>query len=171
MEFQFISILEKFQKNKVWSYHFKIPESIAAEILKKSKRVICTINNETTYQCGLLSAGELGYFINVNAMIRKKAGLSLQDEVQLNLRRDSSKYGLPVPEVFQEFLKQDIVFKKYFHSLTKGKQRTLIHRIGTYKSEQKQLEKTMIIRDYLIHVEGNLDFKELQQSFKINRYK
>ncbi|MEN8251738.1 MAG: DUF1905 domain-containing protein [Bacteroidota bacterium] len=170
MEYKFKSILEKFQRNKVWSFHFKIPESIALEILKNTKRVICTINHETTYQCGLLSAGELGYFINVNAIIRKKAGLSLHDDAQLSIRSDSSKYGLPVPEVFQEFLKQDVVFERYFHSLPKGKQRSLIHKIGTYKSEHKQLEKTMIIRDYLIQVEGNLDFKELQEAFKKNRY-
>lgn len=171
MEYKFKCILEKFQKSKVWSYHFKIPNSIAVELLKDGKRIVCTVNNILTYQCGILSAGSLGFFINVNQIIREKANISLNDEVSLLLKKDTSNYGLPVPKVFQELVKQDSNFNKIFHSLTKGKQRSLIHIVGSFKSEHKQLEKLMIIRDYLIQVNGNLDFKDLLVAFRNNRFK
>lgn len=171
MEYKCYSILEKFENNKVWNYHFKILDAIALPILKKGKRVICTVNEEITYQCGLLSAGSLGYFVNVNASIREKAQLQLYDKVALQIHLDESKYGLPLPNFFEELVKQDPVFDEVFHRLTIGKQRTLIHLIGTFKSEQKQLEKLMVIRDYLIQVNGKLDYKELRLAFKNSRYK
>jgi len=171
MDYKFNSVLEKFEYNKVWNYHFKIPDLVASDILTNGKRVICTINNDITYQCGLLSAGELGYFINVNVDIRKNARIALYDKVSLQLQIDTSKYGLPVPKVFEELVKQDLLFNRVFHKLTLGKQRTLVHMVGTFKREQKQLEKLMVIRDYLIQVNGKLDYKELQKAFKNNRFK
>lgn len=171
MEYTFTSILDKFQKNRVWSFHFIIPDSIANDLIKKGKRVICTINNSVTYQCGLLSAGDLGHFVNVNATIRKQAKIDWRDKVSITLISDTSKYGLPVPEVFEELLEQDTAFDTLFHDLTKGKQRSLLYLVGTFKSEQKQLEKTMVIRDYLIQVNGKLDYKELDLAFKNSRYR
>lgn len=165
------SILEKFEDSKIWKYHFKIPDLIAQELLKEGKRIICEINNDVSFQCALLSAGNLGKFVNVNATIRKTAKIVRHDTVTLKLQIDRSKYGLPVPNVFEELLKQDPVFNKVFHEITLGKQRSLIHMIGSFKSEQKQLEKLMIIRDYLIQVNGKLDYKELQRAFKDSRYK
>lgn len=166
MLYKFESVLEKFEKNKVWSFHIKIPDTIALALKKESKRLICTINDSVTYQCGLLAAGDLGYFININASIRKKVNISLHDKVSITLKNDTSKYGLPIPKVFQELLKLDPEFDTVFHNLTAGKQRTLIHKIGNYKNENTQLEKLMILRSYLIQVKGKLDFKELYTAFK-----
>ncbi|HIP49079.1 MAG TPA: DUF1905 domain-containing protein [Lutibacter sp.] len=166
MEFKFESSVEKFEKNQVWSYHFSIPDAIAKKLLKEGKRLICTINKTLSYQTGLLSAGDLGYFVNVNTNLRKEAGILLHDKVTLQLKIDKSKYGLPIPRVFKELLKQDPDFDRIFHNLTSGKQRALLHKIGSYKNENTQLEKLMILRFYLIQVKGKLDFKELYTAFK-----
>jgi len=171
MEYTCTSFLDKFKKHTVWSFHFKIPDTIALALLKTSKRVVCVINNDVSYQCGLLSAGDLGYFVNVNATIRKAARIELNDRVSLFLKSDTSKYGLPVPEVFLELLTQDDEFEEIFHALTHGKQRSLIHLVGTFKSERKQMEQTMCIREYLLQVKGKLDYKELNLAFKNSRYK
>lgn len=171
MEYKFRSVLEKFQDSKVWGYHFKVTDTIINKLSKQGKRFICTLNDTVTYHCALLSAGDKGYFINVNATIRKKAKLSLYDEVSILLRVDNSKYGILVPEVFAELLKQDPEFNQYFHVLTVGKQRTLLHLVGSYRLERTQIEKLMIVRDYLVFMKGRLDFKELQQAFRNNRYK
>ncbi len=171
MRYKFNSVLEKFENSKIWSFHFRIPDTIARAILTGGKRVVVEINNEISYQCALLSAGEYGYFVNVNAAIRKKAKLSLYDKASIHIQLDRSEFGLPVPKVFQEVLNQDIEFKQVFGSLTMGKQRSLIHLVGTFKTERKQLEKLMTLRDYLVQVQGRLDFKELQLAFKNNRFK
>jgi len=169
MTYKFESTLEKFQKNKIWSFHIKIPETIVSKFEKKDKRFVCTLNDFISFQCGLLSAGELGFFININASIRKKINLNLHDTLRISLKKDTSKYGLPIPKVFEELLKQDPDFDRVFHKLTAGKQRSLLHRIGNYKNENTQLEKLMILRNYLIQVKGRLDFKELSDVFRIKK--
>ena len=166
MTHNFESTLEKFQKNKVWSYHIKIPKSIVSKFEKKDKRFVCTLNDSVSFQCGLLSASELRFFININASIRKKSNLNLYDTVNVSLKKDTSKYGLPIPKVFEELLKQDPDFNIIFHNLTPGKQRTLLHKIGIYKNENTQLEKLMVLKNYLIQVKGKLDFKELYVAFR-----
>ena len=171
MRYKFNSVLEKFENSKIWSFHFRIPDTIARTILSGGKRVVVEINNEISYQCALLSAGDYGYFVNVNAAIRMKTRLSLYDKASINIYLDTSKYGLPVPKVFQELLNQDPEFMGVLESLTMGKQRSLIHMVGTFKTENKQLEKLMILRNYLVQVNGKLDYKELQLAFKNNRFK
>lgn len=170
MGYKFNSVLERFENSKIWSFHFRIPNGIARSILTRGKRVVVVINKDISYQCALMSAGDYGYFVNVNATIRKKAKIELFDKVSLKIQNDDSKYGLPVPKVFEELLKQDLSFAKVFESLSMGKQRSLIHLVGTFKSEQKQLEKLFVIRDYLVQVQGKLDYNELHQAFRNNRY-
>lgn len=166
MEYTFNTYLEKFENSKLWYFHIKVPDEIAIALKKKSKRVICDLDGKHQFQCAILSAGKEGFFININQKIRNKLKLELNDEIQVTLIPDESKYGIPVPEVFAELLQQDPDFDNVFHSLTKGKQRSLLHLIGTFKTERKRLEKLMILRNYLIQVHGKLDFKELHIALK-----
>ena len=80
-----------------------------------------------------MSAGNLGFFININSTIRKITSIEKFDKLSLILKNDTSKYGLPVPEVLGELLNQDLGFNTVFHSLTPGKQRSLLHLVGKYK--------------------------------------
>lgn len=166
MEFNFSAHINRFDHDGLWHFHLKVPDEIAIEIRNVSSRVVCTLNNKISYQSAVLSAGKKGYFININKEIREKLGAQLHDEIQVYLTLDQSKYGLPVPDVFQVLLQQDPEFDAIFHQLTSGKQRTLLHLIGGFKSEAKQLEKLIILRNYLVQVEGKLDFKEMNEAFK-----
>ncbi len=166
MEYTFITNLEKFENSKLWYYHIKIPNDVALALKKKSKRVICNLDGTYQFQCAILSTGEESFFININQDIRNKLKLDLNDNIQVTLTPDKSKYGIPVPEVFAELLIQDPDFDKVFHNLTKGKQRSLLHLIGKFKTEQKRLDKLMTLRNYLVQVNGKLDFKELHLAFK-----
>ena len=166
MPHSFTSVLQRFDDSELWHFHISVPQSIVKELKKKGTRVICTLNRKYSFQAALLSAGERGYFININKEIREKLNLLLNDEIQVELHPDESEYGLPVPAVFAELLHQDPEFDQIFHALTKGKQRTLLHLIGKFKSESKQLEKLLILRNYLVGVNGKLDFKELNEAFK-----
>jgi uncharacterized protein YdeI (YjbR/CyaY-like superfamily) len=166
MQHTFTTYIHKFKDTRLWSFHIKIPDKVALPLKEKSKRVVCDLNGKHQFQCAILSSKEVGYFININQAIRKKLKLELNDEIKVTLTPDESKYGIPVPEVFGELLKQDPEFDKVFHALTLGKQRSLLHLIGTFKTEQKQLEKLMILRNYLVQVNGKLDYKELNIAFK-----
>jgi len=54
-----------------------------------------------------------------------------------------------------------------FHTLTMGKQRSIVHIIGTPKSSEIRINKALTILEYLKTVNGNLDFKELNEAFKL----
>jgi len=82
------------------------------------------------------------------------------------LKKDESKYGMPMPEEFDELMKIDDELNEVFHKLTPGKQRSLLHIIGKAKRSETRLNKAIVISEYLKQVNGKIDFKQLQQAFK-----
>lgn len=164
--YQFTTTLQRFENSDLWHFHIIVPNEVAIHLRQKSQRVLCTLYQKYQFQCAILSAGEQGFFINVNKEIRDLLHLQLNDPIQVQLQPDESEYGLPVPKVFEVLWEQDPEFNAIFHKLTKGKQRTLLHLIGKFKSEAKQVEKLMIMRHYLVRVNGQLDFKALNDAFK-----
>jgi len=170
MQHKFNSILEKFDSD-LWYFYFKVPNDIADKLIDKDRRVMCTINNLVEYSCAIMHGSMGDFFINVNKEHRKKLKIQEGDEIEVTLVKDKSKYGMPMPEEFEETLYQDPEGDKIFHSLTPGKQRTLIHMVGKIKSSQIRINKALTIIDYLKEVSGNLDYKELNEAFKNSRFK
>ena len=71
-----------------------------------------------------------------------------------------------MPEEMEVLLAQDEEADRYFHQLTPGKQRSLLHIIGKPKTEATRLKKAIVITEYLKTNRGKLDFKELNLAFK-----
>jgi bifunctional DNA-binding transcriptional regulator/antitoxin component of YhaV-PrlF toxin-antitoxin module len=171
MNHKFIARLEKVNSSLGWNHHFIVPEDISEIILKDNRRVICMINNALSFQCGLFPKGKGIYFINLNKENRKKLGVVPGDELAIELTEDKSKYGIPIPPVFEELLIQDPKGEKHFHALTPGEQRSLLYIIAKPKSERLQLEKGLVILDFLRSFDGKVDFKGLNEALRNNRYK
>jgi len=163
---KFKSRLDDFNSD-LWGHHFTVPDEIAEQYIDgNNRRVICTINNELEYQCAIMPDKKRGYFINVNKEIRTKLKIKVGDQCNLALKKDDSKYGLPVPEEFIELLKQDPEGEKLFHSLTIGKQRSLIYIIAKPKRAETRLTKAVVILEFLKENNGALDYKMLNEAFK-----
>src|SRR5690606_36361574 len=88
----------------------------------KSRRVVCTLNGTETIQCALMPM-EGAFFIIINKKIRTKLSIGSGDSVSVELVKDTSKYGLPMPEEFREVLDQDPDGDRLFHALPAGAQR------------------------------------------------
>ena len=161
----------KIQSSLLWDYRLSIDKVDVEAFIPKDRRVLCTLNNSLEFNCALLPDGKGNYFINLNKEIREKLSLNIGDELIVSLVKDESKYGMPVPEVFEELLFQDPEGEELFNSLTPGKIRTLLYVIDKPKSEQLKLVKGLVILDYLKESKGKLDFKELNAAFKSNRFK
>ena len=143
-----------------------IPKDIGDHFIEgEDRRVICTINNFSPIYSALMPKGEV-YSIYVKKEFMKKHGLEEGDEVNVTLEKDTSEYGIPVPDSFQELLHQDTEGSMYFHELTKGKQRTLIHIVGKVKNVDSQLAKGLAIMHHLKEAQGILDFKRLNELIK-----
>ncbi len=107
-----------------------------------------------------------GSYIMVNKKIRERLGLKEGDPVTLQLKKDTSEYGMPMPESLQVMLDQDDTGSNYFHALTPGKQRSLIYLVSKVKNIDKQINKALAILDHLKDVNGQLDFKLLSEKIK-----
>jgi len=130
------------------------------------RRVVCTINGELSFQCSLMPNGKGQYYISVNKENRTRVGIGPGDRVQVELVRDQSKYGLPMPEEFQAVLDDDPEGTKWFHELTNGKQRSLIYFVGKGKDIDRRIDNALIILEHLKNNEGKIDFRKLYHDLK-----
>jgi hypothetical protein len=172
MLYSFKGKIEEVKDNTLmWTNRVYIPEDIAVIFKGTDKRIICTVNESTPIHCAMLSDGQGSFFVMLNADFRKKWKLNKGNKAEVTIKKDTSKYGIHVPDFFEELCYQDPEADEYFHELTPGKQRSLLHIIGKVKSESKQLEKALIIFEYLKIAKGKLDYKELNLAFKNSRFK
>ena len=164
--FNFEGILEKYENN-LWNYHVKVPEVIVLALKEKGvKRFLCSIDKGDPFHASLMPAGNGIYFIKLNQELRKRHRLSLGRKMLVSFTEDESKYGMPMPEEFEEILRQDDLSQKRFEKLSPGKQRSLLYLVNKVKNPQKRLEKSLIILEHLVEQKGELDFKKLHQDFK-----
>jgi hypothetical protein len=165
----FESIME-ISTNNLWGSHFRVPQLIAQVFTDAgSRRVVCTLNDQITYQCAILSSGDGGFVITVNKKNQTQLGLKPGSRVQVSLHADHSEYGLPMPEEMAELLQQDEAGNRLFHALTPGKQRTLLYIIGQPKKSDTRLARALVIVEHLKESNGKVDYKLLNAQMKQSR--
>ena len=167
---QFNSPLQNFDASNVWGGHVVIEDNIVQHIKsRKIARLICTINGKVKTHCALLSKGDGTYYVMVNKTTQKKLGVVMGENLSVVLEEDKSKYGMPMPEEMAEIIAQDPEVEKLFHSLSPGKQRSLLYIIGKHKTSDSRIKKAILITRYLTEVNGILDFAEMNEFIKSNK--
>ncbi len=131
----------------------------------KFKRVVCTINDGESFQCALMPWGDQFYII-VNKKKRDEAGIVAGDTVNVLLVKDESKYGLPMPEEFEEVLKQDPEGDRLFHALTAGKQRSLLYLLSKPKDIDVRIHAGLIIIEHIKENGGKVVDNKLYEELK-----
>ena len=161
--------LEKSESN-LWGYHLPVPKDIADKFIDGSnRRVICTINNYS-FPCALMP-DKSDFFILINKETRIKLNLREGLEINMKIKKDTSEFGMPMPDSFQTLLDQDEEGKKHFNNLTPGKQRSLIFLVKKVKNIDSQINKGLAILDHLKLNRGKLDFRMLNEIIKeYNQY-
>lgn len=126
------------------------------------QRVLFSVNNSEFWHGGFVSLGNGDFYITLSANKMKSLGLKLYDEIEVQLKKDESEFGMPVPEELDEWLRQDSEAFARFNSLSAGKQRYIIYYISLVKSKQKRLERTELLMNNLKNLpEGKFDFRFL----------
>jgi len=156
---------------RMWSVYIDVPMDIVTALKKaKTSRLIVTFNGQVPNHCALMPSGDGRYFLLINKERLKKLGLTIGSALQVEIKPDNSEYGMPMPEEMEELMKQDEDAHRYFHLLSPGKQRSLLYIIGKPKGSETRLRKAIATCEYLKSVEGRLDFKELNEAIKSNRF-
>ncbi|MEM9836096.1 MAG: YdeI/OmpD-associated family protein [Bacteroidota bacterium] len=155
--------------NEVYYQALFIPAPAVEELLRDAtdRRVICKINGDFSWHAALMHTGDGDYFINVSKEVRKRANLVPDQEgIQVELRKDESEYGMPVPEELIELWAMDQEGWDVFNQLTPGKQRSLLYIIAKPKTSGTRIKKAVQINDYLKSTSGKLNYKELNAYMK-----
>lgn len=164
----------KFKTNLIKSrghesgWHFiPVEAKIGGKFEKKdgSRRVVCTVNGTETFQCALLpSDGD--FVIVINKVKRDRLKIVDGDKITVELKPDDSKYGLPMPDELKEVLKQDPAGSKLFHSLTAGKQRSILYFVGKINDIDRRIYAALIFIEHLKKNDGKIVPDQLQSELK-----
>ena len=163
---KFTTIINRFDESYM-TMHLVIPNDVYTEmiLLAPDKRIVCTINNKYSFHCGMLSKVTF-YFVLLNKEICKKYNYRENDEVQVEIIPDKSKYGMPISEEFEAVLYSDPEGEKWFEKLSDGKKRSLIYLTNKTKNSQLKIEKCIVVLDHLKRNKGTFDIELLNEDFK-----
>ncbi len=139
-------VIEDYSKEYMALY-FVVPQWQADELAAgKSTRVLCTINGYE-FPCALRPIKELGYIITLSKEKAKLCKVREGSRAVARIIKDESEYGFPVPEEWEEYLKQDDEIKMMFESLTPGKRRGWLYYIGSAKSVDTRIKRCVQIAE------------------------
>lgn len=163
---RFSATLGKLSETSGWHF-LPVSKTVADRFgfTGNSRRVVCTLNGAETFQCGLMPM-DGDYFIMVNKSIRQKLGIEPGHIVKVELAKDESKYGLPMPEEFREILDQDPEGDRLFHALTPGKQRNILYYVGKVKDIDKRIHVGLIFVEHLKDNDGKIIHEKLAEELK-----
>ena len=107
-------------------------------------RLICKINQLDGFPCAVMPHGNGSNYIMLSKEKFKKFKLNYDDIYRIELIKDESEYGMPMPEELEEVLKQDPEGKTRFDHLSPGKQRNIIYYTSKIKSAQLRAERAWL---------------------------
>lgn len=127
-----------------------------------TRRLICTVNATFSFPCAIQPRKEGRGFIMFSKQKMKQAGVISGDEATVTFAADTSEYGMPMSEELSEVLEQDPYGKSRFDKLTPGKQRNIIHFVGSVKSSHLRIERALkLIRNLSELPEGKENIREI----------
>lgn len=145
------------------TFYIEIPATVVKKVGGIGKvRLLCEVNKQITFQCGLMSLPEGKAYISINSKRMKELGVENGDTVNVILTEDKSEFGVDVPEELTELFIQDLEGKRRFDSLKPGMQRYILNYVNTVKSPQLRLDKAfMLITNLKNLTPGKETFKEI----------
>lgn len=143
--------------------YLEIPAAVVQKIGGIGKqRLLCEVNNQIKFQCGLMSLSEGRAYISINAKRMKELHVGLGDTVTVILTEDTSEYGVEVAEELLELFKQDPEGKKRFDLLKPGMQRYILNHVNLVKSVQLRIDRAfLLISNLKKQPIGKESFKEM----------
>ena len=113
--------------------------TISAEIVeqfdrKKKTRLICRLDDQLEFQCGLNHLGDGNFFIIISMKNLKSIDKQVGEEVQFEIWPDPNPLGVDIPEEIVVLLGQDEILNQQFENLTDGKKRGIIHQVKRIKN-------------------------------------
>ena len=130
------------------------------------RRVACTLNGTETFNCSLFPSGG-DYFITLSKKLRDRLGVEVGDSVTIEIEKDTSKFGMPMPKEFAEVLRQDPEAEKLFNALSPGNQRLMLKLIVMVKGVDKRIARSLAGVESLKRSDGVFDYRAQHLAMKV----
>jgi hypothetical protein len=141
MQIKFKSKVKKLEH--LSGHYLEVPATVVKKVGGISKqRWICTIGS-LSWQCGLVAHKLGSAYILLNQKLMKKGGLKEGATVDVELKKDQSKFGMTVPKELSELFAQDKEGKARFEALVPGKRRYIIYYVNQVKGPQLRVERAV----------------------------
>jgi len=171
MKARFDAILSHMESN-LWNLHIPVPDKVYQDFNKAAvTRVIVRYGDQVERPAAFMGKGDGSFYFIINTSEAKKLNLQIGDVVQVEIEKDDSTYGMPMPDEMQERMNQDPEAEAYFEALVPGTKRSILYVIGKPKTPQNRLEKAISLCNYLKAAQGQFVFKEFHQALKQSRFK
>jgi len=164
---KFESALEVTDSTPPW-HILRVTKSLVAHFDFKGnlRRVVCTLGGVETFNCALFpSKGD--YFLTLNKKLRERLRLEIGDTVTVELKKDESKYGMPMPEEFAEILSQDHEGNGLFNELSPGDQRLMLKLIVFVKNTDRRIARALAGIELLKQTKGKFDYTAQHLAMRI----
>ena len=162
-----LSILEITDNSPPW-HILRVPKVAVADFGFKGnlRRVICRLNGTEPFNCSLFpSRGD--YFITVSKKLRQQLGVEVGDSVTVELAKDESKYGMPMPDEFSEVLRQDPEGERRFNQLSPGDQRLMLKLIVFVKDVDRRIARSLAGIELLKRSDGKFEYHAQHLAMRI----
>lgn len=152
----------------LWNHVLTFEDTQLLSWLKKhGKRALVELPNGKVIHAAITRDGDQAFCIKLNVALRKELNIKAEGQmVQVLIKPDQSKYGIAVSNAFENILRREEVFAKYFNALTPGKRRSLIFWVDQPKSDAIKERRAYTLATHLMEQEGVLDFKKLNKLVK-----
>ena len=163
---RFKSKLEVTDSSPPW-HILRVPKAKVAGFAFKGnlRRVVCTLNETETFNCALFPS-KGNYFITVSKKLRDKLGLEVEKSVSIELEKDESEFGMPMPEEFAEVLRQDSEGEQLFNALSPGNQRLMLKLIVFSKDIDKRIIRSLTGLEILKKCDGKFEYHLLHDAMR-----
>ncbi|MEQ9262472.1 MAG: YdeI/OmpD-associated family protein [Owenweeksia sp.] len=121
-----------------------VPPEIAEGLLgkKQKERIVLHFSNGKKVHRALQRSKNGETFILLGKSVLKEAGKAPGDEVTVSIEKDTSKYGMPMPEEFEEVLNQDEEGRQLFEKLKPGMKRSFLYFINSAKTVDTRINRS-----------------------------
>lgn len=164
---RFRSHLELTDSDPPW-HILRVPRAKVANFAFKGnlRRVICSLNGTAEFNCSLFpSKGD--YFLTLSKKLRKELGVAVGDVISVELSKDESKFGMPMPEEFAEVLKQDSEGAKLFNAMNPGDQRLMLKLVVFVKDVDRRIARSLAGIELLRHSGGKFEYDKQHLAMRI----
>lgn len=143
-------------------HYLEVPQDVVQALGTLNIRLLCTVNSQLKFQCGLMALGEGRAYISISKKRMQQLGLKLHDEVRVTLEKDDSTYGTEVPAEMEELLQQDEEGNRRFLLLKPGMQRYMLNHVSAVKSPQLRVDRAITLIENLKKLpEGKENFRAM----------